>query len=357
MNAPNEPKGNPQINAQFCGRGFDAAVRCIVDGKSVLVSKIDLAKADARDRFIESIVERLASVDTKFVEEELLKQIDQRASSLEKSQAIGSGSDRADQPTTVDLMVQIALNEADLHHDSEQAAYATIEIGQHMEHMRVESKKIRLWLRRRFQEDYGRSAAAEAVTTTIEECESRAVFAGKKIEVHVRVAEQNCEYLIDLADDSWCTMYLVAYWTGLRRGELKKIVWADIDDHALRVRHGIGKAKREDWVALRDEMVAAVEAQRPVDSRPADRIFSALSRIESFHRDCATARVGWINTAPDSVERENRERFDCLKRYDARDASWICTSFARRSPLTWPRTRWPPRWSGRSYATRTCGLR
>ncbi len=50
-------------------------------------------------------------------------------------------------------------------------------------------------------------------------------------------------------------VYIIAAYTGLRRGELRKITWADLDLDAahLRVRVGVGKAAREDYVPLHPE--------------------------------------------------------------------------------------------------------
>ena len=115
------------------------------------------------------------------------------------------------------------------------------------------------------------------------------------------------------------SLYLTTYWTGLRRSELKAITWSDIDldGEALRVRHGVGKAKREDWISLRTEVVEVLRTIKPIGVTGKDRVFPTVPRIETFHRDCLRARTSWIDAASDPAERERREASEFLKRFDA----------------------------------------
>ncbi|MFZ4576082.1 MAG: site-specific integrase, partial [Phycisphaerales bacterium] len=52
--------------------------------------------------------------------------------------------------------------------------------------------------------------------------------------------------------DRYRPVYTIAAYTGLRRSELAKITWGDVDAAArqLRVRVGVGKAAREDYVPI-----------------------------------------------------------------------------------------------------------
>lgn len=55
------------------------------------------------------------------------------------------------------------------------------------------------------------------------------------------------------------TFYLVAAMTGLRMKEMRSVTWGDVDlvNSALLVRASVGKAKRDDWIALTAEVVIA----------------------------------------------------------------------------------------------------
>ena len=114
-------------------------------------------------------------------------------------------------------------------------------------------------------------------------------------------------------------VYLTAYWTGLRRNELKSITWADVDLErgAVRVRYGVGKARRDDEVPLRAEIVSTLADIRPDDPPIGQRVFDPIPRIQTFRRDLEHARAAWIDAADDDAERQQREKSDTLRRFDA----------------------------------------
>ena|GEM_PF-1306720 len=88
-------------------------------------------------------------------------------------------------------------------------------------------------------------------------------------------------------------IYLLALLTGLRRGELGKITWADVDLHGqvIRVRVGVGKAAREDHVPLHPQAVEAL-AQIKARARSAtDRVIPTLPRDKTFRRDLERAGI------------------------------------------------------------------
>lgn len=114
------------------------------------------------------------------------------------------------------------------------------------------------------------------------------------------------------------SVYRMAFWTGLRRNELKQIAWSDVDpdQQSLRVRREVGKAKREDFIPLRSEMIAELESIKPKDAKLNDPIFGTLPRITTFHGDCCRAREAWVNQASSDKEREERRQTTFLARYD-----------------------------------------
>ena len=113
-------------------------------------------------------------------------------------------------------------------------------------------------------------------------------------------------------------VYLVAALTGLRRGELKKITWGDLDleTSVLRIRAGVGKSKREDYIALHPQALDALISFKPETARPADKVFATMPTIRTFYLDLERARAKWIEEAPDDAERQRRQQSDMLSRVD-----------------------------------------
>ena len=201
-----QPAVEPEllIEPRFTGRTYVAVLRVLVGGESALVSKLDLAKDGARESFVTKVVGRLPGVKAADVEPKLLKLCDDRARWLQNADEVAA--ERGEEPTLVDLLVQIASDEAEVFHDAAQSAYAILQIGEHFETWPVRSKGFRLWLRRRLREEHDKAAYPEAVQSAIEEIESKALFEGPQVEVNVRVAEADGAVWLDLADDTWRTV-------------------------------------------------------------------------------------------------------------------------------------------------------
>jgi len=114
-------------------------------------------------------------------------------------------------------------------------------------------------------------------------------------------------------------IYLFAALSGLRRGELGKITWDDVDlaESTLRVRIGVGKAKREDYVPLHPQAHEELTAFKATDAKQTDRVFRAIPLVRTFYADLARARSKWIEEADDDQrERERREKSDFLAKFD-----------------------------------------
>ncbi len=115
-------------------------------------------------------------------------------------------------------------------------------------------------------------------------------------------------------------VYLTAAMTGLRRGELRKITWGDIDlaDGYLRVRIGVGKAAREDFVPMHEQVIEALTEAKPADAKPVNRVFPTMPTIRTFYLDLERARTAWITEADDDAdERQRREESDVLAKVDS----------------------------------------
>jgi len=196
------------IEPRFTGRTYVAVLRVLIGGESVLLHKLDLAKDGARKAFVQMVAEHLPGVKATDAEAQLLKLCDARARWLQSADE--AAAEKGQEPTLADLLVQIALDEAELFHDAAQRAYATFEVGEHFETWPVRSKGFRLWLRRRLREEHDKSAYSEALQSALEEIESKALFDCPEMAVHVRVAEVGGAVWLDLADGACRTIEITA---------------------------------------------------------------------------------------------------------------------------------------------------
>ncbi len=92
--------------------------------------------------------------------------------------------------------------------------------------------------------------------------------------------------------------YLMAVLTGLRRGELMKLRWADVrldvESPAVLVRASISKNHREAWLPLHPDLVEALRKLRPENCKLEDLIFKGLlPRTNRFRADLKAAGIEW----------------------------------------------------------------
>jgi hypothetical protein len=92
----------------------------------------------------------------------------------------------------------------ELFHTAEGTAYADLikEEGQR-ETWPIRGKRFRLWLRRKYYEATGTAPSAGAINSELDLLEARALFDGPERKVHVRVAEREGRFYIDLANNRW----------------------------------------------------------------------------------------------------------------------------------------------------------
>ncbi len=122
--------------------------------------------------------------------------------------------------------------------------------------------------------------------------------------------------LLQTAPSARALVYLVALRTGLRRGELAKLIWKDLDldgeTPTFRVRASIAKNRREEILPLAPDAAAALsavlDARRDVDRTA--RVFAAVPVMCTFRNDLAAARAAWIEEAADDPEERTRREKD-----------------------------------------------
>lgn len=107
-------------------------------------------------------------------------------------------------PSQATELVQLVDREnVYLFHDSQQVAFAKIDMGTHHEISELRRKPFRRWLARRFFNEFGKAPGSQAVQDALGVIEGNALYAGQEHEVHVRVAGHNGNVYVDLADDRW----------------------------------------------------------------------------------------------------------------------------------------------------------
>src|SRR5262249_30693244 len=92
---------------------------------------------------------------------------------------------------------------ASLFHDPNGTAFADLAIDGHRGTWPIRSRQFRHWLRRRYYEETGSAASAEAIRSAVDLLEARAEFDAPERRVHIRVAEHDGRTYLDLADKDW----------------------------------------------------------------------------------------------------------------------------------------------------------
>jgi hypothetical protein len=90
-----------------------------------------------------------------------------------------------------------------LFHIATGIAFADLVIEAHRETWPIRGKQFRAWLRHRHYEQTGEAASAEAIRSTVDLLEARALFDAPERTVNIRVAEHSGRIYLDLADTHW----------------------------------------------------------------------------------------------------------------------------------------------------------
>jgi integrase len=114
--------------------------------------------------------------------------------------------------------------------------------------------------------------------------------------------------------------YGLALFAGLRRSELQRITWADIDQIGKTLIVRDGKAKtRTDTLPVHDELAGILERARPAMVHPqtlaASRVCPAEVTDKTRRKDFQRARDAWIDAAANPIEAKAR-RESCFMQTD-----------------------------------------
>lgn len=103
--------------------------------------------------------------------------------------------------------------------------------------------------------------------------------------------------LVEMAPEKRARIYLALLLTGLRRGELRQMIWADADFEAetIRVRAEVSKNGKEAELPMHPELKAILLAVRPKRFGPEHRWFHSIPAVKTLNKDLARAGVAKVD--------------------------------------------------------------
>jgi hypothetical protein len=106
-------------------------------------------------------------------------------------------------PSLATRLVRVVRERAELWHTPDGDLYATVEIGDHVEHIRLTIKQWRHWLAHVALTEFGTAAGGGALKDATGALEGIARYEGPQHVAHLRIAAVGDRIYIDLCDASW----------------------------------------------------------------------------------------------------------------------------------------------------------
>jgi len=103
-------------------------------------------------------------------------------------------------------------------------------------------------------------------------------------------------------------VYRTALYTGLRRGELEKLEWRDLDLEAstptFRARAATTKNGKEAKLPLDEDLARHLHRFKPAEAKPTDRVFKGLigRKIEPLQRDLKKAGIPYVDANGETAD-------------------------------------------------------
>lgn len=173
--------------------------------------------------------------------------------------------------TQAQLLIKLAEN-AELFHNDNGDAYATIPVENHWETHPVRSKRFRLWLGRRFYELAGKPPGSQALSDALGVIEAKALFEGEEKQVFIRVAEKDGAIYVDLANDEWQAVEITpAGWRVIdqppvkfiRKKGMAALPYPVPGGSLATLRPFINAADEKNWILIVAWLVAALRPTGP----------------------------------------------------------------------------------------------
>jgi len=188
--------------------------------------RINTDSSHSRDRFIKKLAAKLGiERDTlvQLIEPHLTKladEIDERNPAPAR-QAEHEAQSQATQATSM-------ADEWDLWHTPAKDAYATIQIGDHKETWLIRSQMFKRFVAKQYFDAYQAAMNSDALASTVNLLEAKALFEGQEHRVYVRLAEHEGNIFLDLCNPTWQVVKITP------QG------WDVVDDSPVRFRRSRG---------------------------------------------------------------------------------------------------------------------
>jgi hypothetical protein len=111
--------------------------------------------------------------------------------------------EQVEKPKQADILIKLARSEVNTFFQWDEKAYVDVHINGHRETWPLKSLWFRRWLRRLYYLEQKKSPNPDALKEAIECLDGIAMFEGKKVQVHLRVAGLEGRIYIDLGTDDW----------------------------------------------------------------------------------------------------------------------------------------------------------
>jgi integrase len=139
-----------------------------------------------------------------------------------------------------------------------------------------------------------RALAPEEAERLLEAARTRPIEQARAERIHAGVSPAETLRLTRLGEIR-ALVYAVALGTGLRKGEIRRLRWCDLDlaRGRLTVPASSAKSRRAQTVPLSTALVATLAAARPAGAPPTDPVIpaGAFPNTTTFHRDLEAARI------------------------------------------------------------------
>ena len=119
----------------------------------------------------------------------------------ERDEYPNNGKEQERKDSKTERLIRLALDNAELFHDGDLKAYATIQREGHRETYPLRSKGFKTWLSGIFWKQYHKGCGGQVVQDALGTIEAHAIHEGACHTVHVRLAEKNKQIYLDLGND------------------------------------------------------------------------------------------------------------------------------------------------------------
>ena len=115
------------------------------------------------------------------------------------------------EPSTIDDLVDLGRSQCQLHHDADRQAVAIIPSPARQEVWRVMSTGYESWLRAAYWRANESGVPDMTLRAALATLSAAGVNDGDQVEVHLRAAQAEPGYLIDLCDEHWRAVHVTAH--------------------------------------------------------------------------------------------------------------------------------------------------